>query len=177
MRAHRQFKTLALPHLASVYRLAFHIAGPDRADDLTQETFLRAWANFHRFDPESNCRAWLFRILHNAWVTEWRKTRRELPLAEIEDVAPEPRYSWEPERGELSADMRSALDQLPEPHRWAVWLADVEELSYQEIATALECPVGTVMSRISRGRRQLARLLREPRSTRATGLKVVKRGG
>ncbi len=174
MGSHGQFKALALPHLASVYRLAYHIGGPDRADDLTQETFLRAWANFRQFDPQSNCRAWLFRILHNASVSEWRKARREVPVAEVDDIASEPGYSWNPERTELSADMQTALAQLPESYRWAVWLADVEELTYQEIAAALECPMGTVMSRISRGRRMLARSLRECSPTDA-GLKIVKR--
>jgi RNA polymerase sigma-70 factor (ECF subfamily) len=172
MRSHSQFKALALPHLASVYRLAYHIGGKDRADDLTQETFLRAWANFHQFDPHSNCRAWLFRILHNAWITEWRKTCRELLVADVQDVAPERGYTWEPERTELSPDMQSALAQLPEIYRWAVWLADVEELTYQEIATSVDCPIGTVMSRISRGRRALARILRD-RPALEAGLKIV----
>jgi RNA polymerase sigma-70 factor (ECF subfamily) len=175
MRTARQFKELALPHLASVYRLAYHIGGPDRADDLTQETFLRAWSHFHQFDRRTNCRAWLFRILHNASITHWRKTRRELLVADIEDVVQEPGYSWEPERTDLSSDMRSALNQLPHAYRWAVWLADVEELTYQEIALAMECPVGTVMSRISRGRRMLARLLGERPAAADTALKMVKR--
>jgi RNA polymerase sigma-70 factor, ECF subfamily len=171
----RRFKALALPHLASVYRLAYHIGGPDCADDLTQETFLRAWSHFHQFDPRTNCRAWLFRILHNAWITQWRKTRRELLVADIEDVVPEPGYAWEPERIDLSSDMRSALQRLPHAYRWAVWLADVEELTYQEIAAAMECPVGTVMSRISRGRRMLARFLTERSPVQDAGLKIVKR--
>jgi RNA polymerase sigma-70 factor, ECF subfamily len=175
MRSHHQFKILALPHLPSVYRLAYHVGGADRADDLTQETFLRAWINFHQFDPRTTCRAWLFRILHNASITQWRKTRREVLVADVEDMASEPAYAWEPERTELSLDMRSALEQLPDANRWAVWLADVEELTYQEIAATLECPIGTVMSRISRGRRALARLLRDRPAVQDAGLKIVKR--
>jgi RNA polymerase sigma-70 factor (ECF subfamily) len=178
MRANSRFKALALPHLTAIYRLARQLAGPDRADDLTQETFLRAWAHFDQFDPETNCRAWLCRILRNTWISQWRKTRLELPVADIEDVPAEPWYDWERQRidGDLSADMQWALDQLPEAYRWAVVLADVEELSYQEIAGTMECPIGTVMSRISRGRRLLGQLL----SDRKTGevqvpIKIVAR--
>jgi RNA polymerase sigma-70 factor, ECF subfamily len=175
MRSHHDFALLALPHLASVYRLAYHVGGAERADDLTQETFLRAWTHFDQFDARTNCRAWLFRILHNASVSQWRKTRREVPIADVEDVVAEPGYEWQPERAELSFEMKAALRQLPEAYRWAVWLADVEELTYQEIAATLECPVGTVMSRISRGRRMLAGLFRGRRAGQDAGLKIVKR--
>ena len=161
MRARREFERLALPHLAAVYRLARQFAGADRADDLVQETYLRAWSRFHQFDPASNCRAWLCRILHNVWVSNWRKTRLELPVADVEDIRAEPQYDWESEisREELSQDLQWALDQLPDSFRWAVLLADVEELTYQEISAAMSCPVGTVMSRLNRGRQMLARLL------------------
>lgn len=161
MRARRDFERLALPHLAAVYRLARQFAGADRADDLVQETYLRAWSRFHQFDPTSNCRAWLCRILHNVWVSNWRKTRLELRVADVEDIRAEPQYDWESEisREELSQDLQWALDQLPDAFRWAVLLADVEELTYQEISAALNCPVGTVMSRLNRGRQMLARLV------------------
>ena len=177
MRARNRFKSLALPHLAAIYRLARQLAGPDRADDLTQETFLNAWAHFDQFDPTTNCRAWLCRILRNTWVSQWRKTRLELPVADIEDVPPEPWYDWERQRidSDLSADMQWALDQLPEAYRWAVLLADVEEFTYQEIAATMECPVGTVMSRISRGRRMLGRLLNERRSAERPPMRIVAR--
>lgn len=167
MRRRTRFETLALPHLAGVYRLARQLAGADRAEDLTQETFLRAWAHFDQFDPSTNCRAWLCRILHNAWVSQWRKTRLELPVADVEEVRTEPYYEWEDEfvRQDLSAHMQWALGQLPEAYRWAVLLADVEELTYQEIATTMDCPIGTVMSRINRGRRMLERLLQEQQSS------------
>jgi RNA polymerase sigma-70 factor (ECF subfamily) len=166
MRARRQFELLAMPHLASAYRLARQLAGVQKAEDIVQETFLRAWTHFDQFDPATNCRAWLFRILRNVWVSQWRKTRLELPVAEIESAGLEPYYDWEGDllAGELSADMQRALDELPEAYRWAVLLADVEDLTYHEIATVLECPIGTVMSRINRGRRMLACLLRERRA-------------
>jgi len=173
-----QFHALALPHLRSVYRLARQMAGADRADDLTQETFLKAWTHFRTFDPSTNCRAWLYRILHNTWVSEWRKTRLELPVADLEEMPAEPSYDWEQERlgTLLSADLQWALQQLPDPHRFAVLLADVEELTYQEIAQAMECPIGTVMSRINRGRRMLRRLLHERRGAQtAPTLRIVGR--
>jgi RNA polymerase sigma-70 factor (ECF subfamily) len=176
MRTRSQFETLALPHLASIYRLARQLAGPDRAEDVVQETFLKAWAHFHTFDPDTNCRAWLCRILHNTWISQWRKTRLELPIGDLDEVSGEPSYEWEEERlgDELSTDMQWALDQLPEVYRWAVLLADVEELSYQEIAGTMDCPIGTVMSRISRGRRMLGRLLHERRKTGAVpALRIV----
>jgi RNA polymerase sigma-70 factor (ECF subfamily) len=178
MRSRIRFKTVALPHLTAIYRLACQLAGRDRADDLTQETFLRAWVHFDQFEPGTNCRAWLCRILRNTWVNQWRKTRLELPVAAIEDVPSEPAYDWERHRFEndLSEDMQWALEQLPEPYRWAVLLADVEEFSYQEIADTMACPLGTVMSRISRGRRMLGQLLSERRSAaRSMPLRVAVR--
>ena len=177
MRSRSQFEALALPHLRSVYRLARQMAGPDRAEDLVQETFLKAWTHFHTFDPATNCRAWLCRILHNTWVSQWRKTRLELPVADLDEVPAEPAYDWERDRlrGVLSGDMQWALDQLPEHYRWAVLLADVEELTYQEIAATMACPIGTVMSRISRGRRMLGRLLRQRLgATTAPPLRIVR---
>lgn len=151
-----------MPHLTAVYRLACQLGGPQLADDLTQETFLRAWKNFDQFDANTNCRAWLCRILYNAWISQWRKTRLELPVADVEDVGTEPSYDWEDEfiSVEISQDMEWALAQLPDAFRCSVLLADVEEFTYQEIATTMACPIGTVMSRINRGRRMLAGLLR-----------------
>lgn len=154
-----------MPQLPSVFRMARQLAGADRADDLTQETFLRAWTYFDRFDPATNCRAWLLTILHNVWVSQWRRTRLELPMADVPESRVEPAYEWIDvvERDELSGDVQWALDQLPGPFRWAVLLADVEELTYQEMATTMDCPIGTVMSRVSRGRRLLAQHVRTRR--------------
>jgi len=168
MRARKQFDSLALPHLLPVYRLARQLAGAQKAEDLVQETFLHAWSHFDQFDPGTNCRAWLFRILHNVWVSQWRKTRLELPVADVDERLTEPYYEWEGDfvRDEISEDMRWALAQLPHQYRWAVLLADVEELTYQEIAATMDCPIGTVMSRINRGRRMLERLLLDRRNSR-----------
>ena len=166
--------------MRSLYRVACQLAGGDRAEDLTQETYLKAWTHFDQFDPSTNCRAWLYRILHNTWISQWRKTRLELPVADIAEVAEEPSYDWEAERlGQvLSTDVQAALAQVPENYRFAVLLADVEEFTYQEIAVAMDCPIGTVMSRINRGRRMLGRLLLERNSHQVVPpLRVVRDRG
>jgi len=158
----RQFEETALPHLADVYRFARQLTDEQQAQDLVQDTYLRAWKYFDSFQAGTNCRAWLFRILHNVWADRCKQPRLKLSLNEQSEGTIEPYYDWEDEfmRDELSVELEQALAQLPESFRWAVLLADVEELSYQEIAHVLACPIGTVMSRINRGRRTLARLLR-----------------
>jgi RNA polymerase sigma-70 factor (ECF subfamily) len=145
--------------------MARQLAGSDGAEDIVQETFLRAWKYFETFDSATNCRAWLFRILRNTWISRWRKTRLELPLIETEAETIEPYYDWEEEflKDELSAGIKSALADLPADYRMAVLLADVEEFSYEEIARIMESPIGTVMSRLNRARRMLVRLIRAQR--------------
>lgn len=157
----KRFERTALPHLTDVYRFARQLSDEHRAQDLVQETFLRAWKYFDSFRDDSNCRAWLFQILHNVWRDAGRDGRLEIPFTENEEPSIEPYYDWEEEflSNEFSAELQQALKQVPGTYRWAILLADVEELSYQEIAGIMECPIGTVMSRINRGRRTLARLL------------------
>src|SRR5712691_10197087 len=103
-----RFETDALPHLRAIYRMASQLAGPQGADDLVQETFLRAWKYFETFDSTTNCRAWLFRILRNVWISRWRKSRLELPLTETETESIEPYFDWEVEflKDEYSAGMK-----------------------------------------------------------------------
>jgi len=158
----KHFERDALPHLPAVYRTARQLVGVESADDLVQETFLRAWKYFETFDPTTNCRAWLFRILRNVWIGRWRKSRMELPLVDTGGEQIEPYYDWEGEflREELSADVERALAELPPDYRLAILLADVEDCTYEEIARIMECPIGTVMSRLNRGRRMLAKLIR-----------------
>ena len=160
-----RFELEAIPHLPVLYRMARQLVGPGAADDLVQETFLRAWKYFETFDTATNCRAWLFRILRNAWISRWRKSRLELPLSETEAETIEPYYDWEEGflRDEFSADVKRALSDLPADYRMAVLLADVEEFTYEEIARIMECPIGTVMSRLNRARRILVRLIRVQR--------------
>ncbi len=145
--------------------MARQLAGPEGAEDIVQETFLRAWKYFETFASETNCRAWLFRILRNTWISRWRKTRLELPLTESETETIEPYYDWEVEflKEEFSVGVKRALSELPADYRMAVLLADVEEFSYEEIARIMECPIGTVMSRLNRARRMLVRLIRAQR--------------
>jgi RNA polymerase sigma-70 factor (ECF subfamily) len=141
--------------------MARQLAGSEGADDIVQETFLRGWKYFETFEVKTNCRAWLFRILRNAWISRWRKNRLELPLSETEGETIEPYYDWEDDflKNEFSAVVKRALSDLPADYRMAVLLADVEEFSYEEIARIMECPIGTVMSRLNRGRRMLVRLI------------------
>ncbi len=158
----RCFERDALPHLPALYRMARQFVGAEAADDLIQETYLRAWRYFETFDSATNCRAWLFRILRNVWINRWRKSRLELPLAEAGEEQVEPYYDWEDDflRAEMSAEVERALSELPAEYRLAILLADVEEFTYEEIARVTECPIGTVMSRLNRGRKMLARLIR-----------------
>ena len=152
-----------MPFLNDIYRTAARLLGTGAgADDVVQDVYLQAWKSFHQSQPGTNCRAWLFRILHNVWADHFKQPRLELALGEQSEPTVEPYYDWEDEfmRDEFSVELEQALAQLPESFRWAVLLADVEELSYQEIAQVMDCPIGTVMSRINRGRRTLARLLR-----------------
>ncbi len=161
----RRFEEQAMPHRVAIYRAARQLGDEHVAEDLVQETFLRAWKYFGSFDPSTNCRAWLFSILRNVWIDGWRGQRLEVPLPDGDATELEPYYDWEDAflSDEFSQEVGQALAQLPLEYRWAVLLADVEELSYQEIAKVLGCPIGTVMSRINRGRRLLARLVRSAR--------------
>lgn len=157
-----EFDRLLLPHAIPLFRSATYLVGMDAAEDVTQETMLRAWKYFDSFDPETNSRAWLFRILRNVCNDRWSRPSLELPVADLEEIAFEPYYDWEGAflAEEFSQGMHEALWLLPDEYRWAVLLADVEEYSYKQIGVILNCPIGTVMSRINRGRRMLARLLR-----------------
>ena len=162
-RQSKRFAEPTIPLLPDVYRFARVMSDENRAPDLVQETYLGAWKYFDTFKGGTNCRAWLFRILHNVCSDQWRRPRLEIPLSEGEENRIEPYYDWEDEflKDELSPAIEQALFNLPHVYRWTVLLADVEELSYQEISQIMQCPVGTVMSRLNRGRRTLASILRE----------------
>lgn len=174
----KQFEEAAIPHLAGVYRVARQMADESRAQDLVQETYLRAWKYFDTFEHGTNCRAWLLKILHNVWADQWRQPRLEFSITDTEETLIEPYYDWEDEflKDELPHGIEDALLQLPDAYRWAVLLADVEELSYQEIAGVMNCPIGTVMSRINRGRRTLARLLRQSTESAVNEIDCVPNG-
>jgi len=141
-----EFERLLMPHADAIFRSATYLVGPEAAEDVTQEAMLRAWKYFKTFDPETNGRAWLFRVLRNVCNDRWSRPSLELPLADLEEVALEPYYDWEGRflAEELSSGMQEALRLLPDEYRWAVLLADVEEYSYKQIAAIVNCPIGTV---------------------------------
>jgi RNA polymerase sigma-70 factor (ECF subfamily) len=164
------FDAEALPHLDHLYGAAFYLcADRDRAADLVQETILRAFRFFDRFAPGTNCRAWLLTILHNTFRNQYRASRRERGQVDIDEPGPAreaseaARIESNPETIVLSEMMDQeivdALHELPEEFRSTVVLVDLQELSYEEAARSLGCPVGTVRSRLSRGRRMLERKL------------------
>jgi RNA polymerase sigma-70 factor (ECF subfamily) len=183
----RTFEKEALPHLDALYAVGLRLTRNERdAEDLVQDTILRAWRFFDRFEPGTNCKAWLFKILHNTFVNKYRRRVRERELAasiQAEGgVGPvlsheQLEASRDPERaildGVLSDDVRRALDALPEDFRLAVVLCDLEELSYKEIADVMDCPVGTVMSRLYRGRRLLQGELRKYAAEQGIGIEKV----
>jgi RNA polymerase sigma-70 factor (ECF subfamily) len=163
------FEAEALACLDSLYRTALRLTRvPADAEDLVQETYLKAFRAADRFQPGTNLRAWLFTILHNTARNRVRDRAREGVTADSETVdrAEDSTGVWAgsrpgetPEtlllRDTLAPDLQAAVEALPDAFRQAVWLRDVEEFSYAEIAEMLAIPVGTVMSRISRGRRLL----------------------
>lgn len=152
-----RFESEALPHMRSLYGTAFRMTRSQAdAEDLVQETFLRALRSFDRFQAGTNIRAWLFTILHRTRVDALRKLGRTPQTVEMEGEGP----AAPPAPESLSASgLEQALQGLPEGLRSAVVLRDVEGFSYREIADILEVPLGTVMSRLHRGRAALRQAL------------------
>jgi RNA polymerase sigma-70 factor (ECF subfamily) len=153
----------ALAYLDHLYATAVRLTGsPTAAEDLVQDTYLKAVRFAGQFRPGTNLKAWLFTILHNTFLNDRRGAQRnpiEVDSEIVERAAHERAGSTSPDeqlmQSSFSPDVEAALTALPAPFREAVWLRDVEGFSYAEIARMLEIPVGTVMSRLSRGRRQL----------------------
>ena len=146
-----------MPHLNELYRTAARLLGDGtKAEDVVQETYLQAWKSFARFAPGTNCRAWLFKILVNTihhYRRGWFNLRR---VKESEEILEHTAISTAPVPERIAREeILRALGRLPEDYRATVLLADVEEFSYKEIAALLDVPIGTVMSRLSRGRKLL----------------------
>lgn len=149
-----EFEAAALPHLNDIYRSAARLlADTTKADDVVQDVYLQAWKSFDRFELGTNCRAWLFKILFNTLHHHRRKWFNPRIIKESEEFI-EQSAIYAPTIPEQITDeeVLAALAQVPQDFRAVVLLVDVEEFSYKEAASILNVPIGTVMSRISRGR-------------------------
>jgi RNA polymerase sigma-70 factor, ECF subfamily len=168
------FEQEALPHLDALYGAALRLAhNPDDAEDLMQDTVLRAYRFFHQFTPGSNCRAWLLAILYNTFRNGYRRSSREQTapsVAEFERGVEAQSLRVDPSGNNpeqiyanrrMGHEIEAALDALPEEFRSAIWLVDVEDLNYQEVSELLDIPIGTVKSRVSRGRAMMRNVLRK----------------
>ena len=169
-----EFEAVALEYFDVLYSTAMRLTrNPAEAQDLVQETYLKAYRFFDRFEPGTNIKAWLFTILRNTHINTYRKASRQQEQTDFERV--EPFYAdptlfpeWSDQapleevlRHVVQDDVKRALDALPEVYRMVVLLADMADFSYKEIAAIIDCPEGTVMSRLFRGRRLLRNSLAE----------------
>ena len=170
------FAEQAMPFMGALYSAALRMTrNPADAEDLVQETYLRAYRGFPTFEDGTNLKAWLYRILTNTFINQYRAARRRPTQVDIDDI--EDLYLYRRLRGAAAegsetpeslvldrmpdAAVKEAVEALPEQFRMAVLLADVEGFSYKQIAEILDIPIGTVMSRLHRGRKQLQKRLWE----------------
>jgi len=159
----KRFEAAAMPYMDAVYRSAYRMLGNESgAQDLVQDTYLRAYRFFDRFREGTDCRAWLHTIMRNTLINKVNSERRQpqtIPLSKMEECGMELEISINPEDriyGELvDHDIIAAIDELPDVFRAVFLLSYVEGFSYKEIADRLGCPIGTVMSRLHRGRKLL----------------------
>ncbi len=169
------FEAQALPHLDSLFRTGMRMTrNREETEDLVQETYMKAFRSFRTFKPDTNMRAWLFKILTNSYINRYRKKQAQPSRAHFDDVAAFLASSEAAEATRsvhdmedfalderLDSEVKQALEELPEEFRLVVVMALVEGMSYKDIAAALDVPIGTVMSRLYRGRQALKKRLAE----------------
>ena len=170
-----RFERDAMPLLDLLYSAAMRLThNPQDAEDLVQDTFAKAYASFHQYQDGTNLKAWMYRILTNTFINSYRKKQREPLQSDADGVE-----DWQLVRAEAhtsrglrsaetealdhlpDSDVKKALQELPSDFRMAVYLADVEGFAYKEIAEIMDTPIGTVMSRLNRGRSMLRTLLQD----------------
>jgi RNA polymerase sigma-70 factor, ECF subfamily len=180
-RKREEFGREALPHMDQVYTAALYLTrNTDEAQDLLQETFLRAYRFWHQFTAGTNCRAWLMTILHNTFKNRYRERYREQQRIDFDDNITETSSGVSadavPANPEdvvlaqfLDSEVEQALKDLPVDFLEVIVLVDIQELTYEEAASAIGCPIGTIRSRLSRGRRLLQAALRQYAKERGYG--------
>ncbi len=170
-----EFERVALPQRSYLYKVASYLTKKRaRAEDLVQETYLRAFRFFDKFEPGSNCKAWLLSILRHLFVNQYRHRKNQPEMVNCKYLDDMFEFTVEQEelmeRGDpenlllwnlMHEEVEEALEGLPADYRSAVNLVDIDELSYQEAAEAMKCPIGTLRSRVSRGRRMLETALQD----------------
>ena len=187
----KEFEDIAMEHIDSLYSMAIRLVfNKEEAEDLVQETYLKAYRFFDTFQKGTNIKAWLFKILRNTFINKYRKTVKlpsEIFYEDVESVNSNLSYKQESDSGELTDtleskyndlgnlmedDVKHAIDSLPIEYKEAILLSDVEELSYNDIAEITNVPIGTVKSRLNRGRKLLQKSLWEYAKDRG----FIKRG-
>ncbi len=170
-RLRAEFEAEAIPHMSALYTFASRLTrDPEDAEDLVQETYLKAFRFFSSFERGTNCKAWLFRILKNSYINRFRKSSKEPDIVEYDVI--EDFYETVRDSSVQTSDLEDkifnqtfddeitrALDSLPEEFRTVILLCDVENFTYEEIAEFVDCPIGTVRSRLHRARKILANQL------------------
>lgn len=166
-KTYREFETEAVPHMDILHNYALRLTGnPNDADDLVQETFMKAFRFWDKYEKGTNIRAWLFRIMKNSYINRYRKETKEPNTVDYEEIANfynTIRHQYTDQNdlqekifgGLLEDNVAHAMESLPEDFRTVVILSDIEGLSYEEIAEFVDCPIGTVRSRLHRGRKML----------------------
>lgn len=166
-----EFENEALPHLNALKSYALKLTNdPEEADDLLQDTMLKAFRFFDKFEKGTNCKAWLFQIMKNSFINNYRKNSKEPDKVDYEDVqnfyeniksdeVKTSHFAYDAFNDILDDEIVNALSTLPDDFRTIVFLSDIEGYSYEEIADFLDCPIGTVRSRLHRARKMLYALL------------------